>query len=79
MIELKRITAYTVPEAAEVLNVVPATVYRLIKRGELKAKKVANKYYVTDRTLEEFIAGEKPETQGATSSSVVSSDTAGER
>ena len=78
MIELKRITAYTVPEVAEMMRVVPATVYKYIKRGELKAKKIGNKYYVTDRTLEEFIA-EKPETQGATSSSVVSSDTAGER
>ena len=59
MIELKRITAYTVPEAAEVLNVVPTTVYRLIKRGELRAQRIGNKYYVTDQTLEEYVAGER--------------------
>ena len=59
MIELKRITAYTVPEAAKVLSVVPTTVYRLIKRGELRAQKIGNKYYVTDQTLEEYVAGER--------------------
>lgn len=59
MIELKRITAYTVKEAAEILGVVPATVYRLIKRGDLRAQEIASKYYVTDKTLEEYVAGEK--------------------
>ena len=59
MIELKRITAYTVPEVAETLNVGTATVYRYIKRGALQAQKVGGKFYVTDRTLEEFVAGEK--------------------
>ena len=76
MIELKRITAYTVPEVAEMMKVVPATVYKYIKRGELKAKKIGNKFYVTDRTLEEFIA-EKPDDATTASSVVSETETAG--
>ena len=29
--------------------------------GELKAQKVGNTWYITDKTLTEFITGEKPE------------------
>ena len=76
MIELKRVTAYTVPEVAETLGVAPATVYKYIKRGELKAQKLGNKYYITDRTLEEYVVGGKPEKPV---SSVVSETTDGER
>lgn len=59
MIELKRITAYTVPEVAETLNVGTATVYRYIKSGALRAQKIGGKFYVTDQTLEEYVAGER--------------------
>lgn len=75
MIELKRVTAYTVPEVAATLGVAPATVYKYIKRGKLRAKKLGNKWYITDITLEEYVAGDEPETQTPTVSSVVSENT----
>ena len=69
MVELKRVTAYTVQEAAEVLKLSPATVRRYIKSGTIKAKKVGAKWYITDKILEEVIA------DYYSGSSVVSSDT----
>lgn len=32
-----------------------------LNSGELKAQKVGNTWYITDKTLTEFITGEKPE------------------
>lgn len=68
MVELKRVTAYTVKEAAEVLKLSPATVRRYIKSGTIKAKKVGSKWYITDKILEEVI------TDYYTAPSVVSRD-----
>lgn len=73
MIELKRVTAYTVQEAAEVLHLSPATIRRYIKSGTIKAKKVGAKWYITDKILEEVIAD-----YYNTGSSVVSSEAADE-
>lgn len=61
MIKLENTTAYTVQEVAEKLNRNKDTVLRYIHNGELKAKKVGRPYYITDKALEEFITGEKPE------------------
>lgn len=61
MIKLETTTAYTVVEVAEKLGKSRDTVRRYIKNGELKAQKVGNTYYVTDKTLTLFITGEKPE------------------
>lgn len=76
MIELKRVTAYTVPEVAKTLGVAPATVYKYIKRGELRAQKLGNKFYITDQTLEEYVLGGKP---SRAASPVVSENADGER
>ncbi len=61
MVKLERTTAYTVDEVAEMLKKTPSTVRRYIALGMLKAQKVGRPYYITDKALEEFITGEKPE------------------
>ena len=35
--------------------------YAVSTSGEVKAQKVGNTWYITDKTLTEFITGEKPE------------------
>lgn len=61
MIKLEKTTAYTVQEVAEILHKTPTTVRKYIKTGELKAKQVGRPYYITEKALEEFIAGETTE------------------
>lgn len=61
MIKLETTTAYTPTEAAEILHKNVNTVRRYIQRGLLKAQKVGNTYYITDKTLTEFVTGEKIE------------------
>lgn len=47
---------YTVPEAARVLRVDPATVYRAIRAGEFPAVRVRTRYVVPSWALEEIAA-----------------------
>lgn len=72
MIELKRVTAFTVQEVAEALRLTPATIRRYIKSGTIKAQKVGSKWYITDEILEDVITGKE------TASSVVSSKETGD-
>lgn len=58
MIKLDRVTAYTLREAAEIMHVSYQTVRKLVLSGKLRAQKVGRMWYVTDKTLEEFILGE---------------------
>lgn len=51
-------TIYTLEDIAEMLQVTRRTLYNYIKSGKLKAKKVANKWIVTEEQLQEFIKGE---------------------
>lgn len=61
MIKLPTATAYTVDEVAEIIHRTPDAVRKHIKAGRLKAQKVGRAWYVTEKTLTEFITGEKPE------------------
>lgn len=61
MIKLETTTAYDVKEAAEMLHRSVGTVRNYIRSGELKAQKVGNTWYITDKTLTVFVTGEKPE------------------
>lgn len=61
MIKLENTVAYTLEEAAEMLNRAITTVRRYVKTGQLRAHKVGRTYYITEKTLTEFITGEKPQ------------------
>jgi len=50
---------YTTDEVAEMLKISRATVIKLIKKRELKAKKVARKWRVTERHLQDFFNEDK--------------------
>lgn len=54
-------TAYNTKEVAELLHRTVNTIRRYVKSGKLKAQKVGNEWFITGRTLEEFLTGEKPE------------------
>lgn len=61
MIQLETTKAYDLKETAEILHVSIFTVRNYIRKGKLKAQKVGGYWYVTDKTLTEFVTGEKPE------------------
>lgn len=63
MIRLEKTVAYTVEEAAEILHQSLATVRGYIHSGEVKAKKIGRRYYITDSELEKFVSGESETTE----------------
>ena len=52
-------TAMTVQEVAEYLNVDPKTVYRLVNRGELPGFKVGGSWRFQKNDLDDWIAKQK--------------------
>lgn len=56
MIVIDDLKAYTVQEAAELLNVTAQTVRHLIKDGKLPAQKVGRPYMITETALKDYIA-----------------------
>lgn len=46
---------YTTQEVAEILKITPSSVIKLIKNKELKAKKIARQWRITDSHLVEFM------------------------
>lgn len=72
MIKLPTTTAYSTKEAAEMLDKKPRDVWAYIKSGKLRAQKVGRSWYITEKTLTEFVTGEKIDS--TTSSSVVSNN-----
>lgn len=59
MIQVGDTKAYTVTEAAELLDVTAQTIRAYIKNGKLKAQRAGNKYVITEKTLEDFLNGDK--------------------
>lgn len=53
--EIEGIKFYTIPEAAEVLNVTPQTVRAYIKQGKLKGKRIGRPILITENNLKEFL------------------------
>ncbi|MEC9489627.1 MAG: helix-turn-helix domain-containing protein [Halanaerobiales bacterium] len=46
---------YTTQEVAEILKITPSSVIKLIKKEELKAKKIARKWRISENHLSEFM------------------------
>lgn len=63
MIKLETTTAYSIEEVAERLNVTPETVRRNIRQGNIKAKKVCRRWYITEQALTDYVTGEAKETR----------------
>ena len=59
MIKLETTTAYTLKEAADIVNKNEQTLRLYIKNGKLKAQKVGGTWYVTDKTLTELVTGKE--------------------
>ena len=59
MIQVGDTKAYTVTEAAKLLDVTAQTIRSYIKDGKLKAQRAGNKYVITEKTLEDFLNGDK--------------------
>lgn len=56
MVKLETTTAYDIPEAAEILDRSESSIRKYISSGKLRAHKVGGVWYVTDKTLKEFLA-----------------------
>lgn len=54
----------TVKEAMEFLRVSQSTIYRMIKRGDLKAHKVGKKWLMYKKDLKEFVERGGKATEG---------------
>ena len=52
---LHREVNYTLKQVAKILNCAYVTVYKIVKKGELKAFKVGNDYRVRESDLKEFV------------------------
>ena len=61
MIRLETTVAYTVKEVAQGLGKTETTIRNYIKSGKLRAQKVGNQWYISDRDLTLLVTGEKPE------------------
>lgn len=53
-IKIDDLELYDVPELAELLRIKEKTVRKLISTGQLKGRKLAKKYYVTNETLKAY-------------------------
>jgi len=49
------LVAYTVQETAQMLQINEKAVRDYIKRGDIHAKKVGKRYYITQQALEKYI------------------------
>lgn len=58
MIQLGDIKAYTVQEAAVILDVSAQTIRAYIKSGRVKSSKVGRRYMIEETELEKVIKGE---------------------
>lgn len=58
MLQVGAEKAYNVQECAQILNVSAVTIRSYIHQGKLKAQKVGRAYYITEKTLEEYIKGD---------------------
>ena len=58
MIEVGTQKAYTVQEAAELLNFTAQSVRLYIKKGKIKAQRVGNRYYIAEENIQSFLRGD---------------------
>lgn len=59
MIKLETVTAYDIPEAAEILERSESSIRKYIYSGKLRAQKVQGTWYVSDRTIKEFLVNKR--------------------
>lgn len=52
---IQGIKFYTIPEAAEALNVTPQTIRAYIKKGKLKGVRVGRPILITEENIKEFL------------------------
>jgi excisionase family DNA binding protein len=50
--------AFTVAEAADVLSLSRTELYRLVKRGEIRARRCGRRLLISRRALEQYVEGE---------------------
>jgi len=60
------LVAYTLQETAEMLQINEKTVRDYIKRGDLLARKVGKRYYITQKALETYITPQELQTETRT-------------
>ena len=52
------IKLYSILELSQILNVTVVTLRKYIKNGKLKGQKIGVRFFVTDKSLNEFFDGE---------------------
>jgi excisionase family DNA binding protein len=58
---MKELKYFTATEAAEMLGVMPRTVWQYIKEGKITARKIGRSWKITPESLKEFIEGKQAE------------------
>jgi len=53
--KIKDLTLYSVSEVSQKLNVTPVTIWKYLKQGRLKGKKVMGKWFISDEGLGKFL------------------------
>jgi len=52
---IEGIKFYTIPEAAQSLNVTPQTIRAWIKQGKIKSQRIGRPILITENNLREFL------------------------
>ena len=61
MVTMTEPKVYTIEQVAEILQVNPRTVNRLLERGELKGRRVGRLWRIPQEALDAYLRGGRPE------------------
>lgn len=56
-ISIGDLNVYTVEEVSELLGYRDLTIRRLIREGQIKGRKLGNRWYVTEEALQDYFRG----------------------
>ncbi len=60
-IKVEDITIYNVKEISDILGITQVTIREYIRKGKLRAKKIAGEWRITGESLREFLSEDKTE------------------
>jgi excisionase family DNA binding protein len=64
-IQVGDLKLYDVEELSDMLHVQDRTIRKLLREGQLKARKLARKWYVSEESLKEYFSQTEPAGQDA--------------
>lgn len=60
-VQIGNLTLYTVEELSELLNIQERSIRKFLREGQIKGRKLANRWYVTEEALRAYFEQPDPE------------------